>query len=133
MICLQPVFSILRLPRNFKYTNHILGIYAVWLFIVIYIFGDIEFKTVVAKNKHLQWKWLDFPLYISLTWVFFFIFSFAVHSVENTENMLKFLFVVISCFLSYISFNEYKTWGSMWCWVANFVSVSIFFKVLCKI
>jgi hypothetical protein len=54
------------------------------------------------------------------------------------DNMY-FTLVVITIFLivSIILFKETKTWGSMWCWLANVVSfyliLRVFYNDFCKI
>lgn len=126
LIFLQPMFSILSIQQfdSYKYT----AMFAYLIYIAFVLFAyKTEFKTVVATNKHLQWKWLDYPSYIIFTWLFFFCFRMFF-----THNYVTYFDLIITLFtftMSYYYFQESKAWGSMWCWVANIIGFCYYYTL----
>lgn len=133
-IMAQPFFFILSL-KEFKYMYIVLLLY-LFSVILYYIYNSdrIEFKTVVAKNGHLEWKWLDVPFYNALLWVAFFCFRSTYLLISNfskNKKELFYLIFMISGFgISYATFVEAKTWGSMWCWIAHAISLRYYWTIL---
>jgi hypothetical protein len=90
--------------------------------------STIDFRMIPSKtSKHLSWFWLDFPWYVTIIWLFFLYLPMCL-------NKLWFLFAFcLSAILySYIMFAHDKTWGSIWCWIANSIAIYFIYKVFMK-
>jgi hypothetical protein len=129
----QPLLTLFSI-ENFKYKPIVISSY---LFFILYVVltQNIKFNTVVAKNKHLQWKWLDLPSPIILTWLFFLCFKYFYYLLKynyksHIRELYTLLFILITFTLSYFSFLKSKTWGSMWCWFASIISVYFLLKAI---
>lgn len=93
--------------------------------------SSIDFSARRAADGHLAWGWLDrLPVWILLPWLFFFVFRFAYE-----REWLSLALVVGSLALVYATHARSGTWGSLWCWLANAVSIfliaKVFYKDLC--
>jgi hypothetical protein len=134
IILCQPIFSILCVSgSNTKYIPLLLGAYGAFLvvlFLLVKPFGTIDFKTVPGPNGHLAWHWLDFPLYAIILWLGFFLIRHVLN--KDYINMILIILIVGT---TYLLFHKSKTWGSLWCWVANGVAfmlvVQVFWRDLC--
>lgn len=129
VILLEPFFFILTIA-NYKYRNYVLSLY-LFCILLYCATNKIEFKTVVAKNKHLEWKWLDVPLYYAFLWVAFFCFStfykYMSNPTKNNFELYALIFILATAGISFATYIESKTWGSMWCWVANIVGFRYYY------
>jgi hypothetical protein len=132
LILIQPIFSIFCLNDK-RYIPYLLGGYLVFLlilFVFIKPWNTIKFKMQPASNGHLAWHWLEFPLYVLLIWLFFFIIRHYLN--KDWLTLIPVVFLVV---VSYILYHKTNTWGSIWCWFANataFLLVGlVFWKELC--
>jgi hypothetical protein len=129
-----PYFS-MSLIQNNKVKQTILLTY--FTFVLFIIFSQkIVFETVVGKNGHFEWKWLNFPFFIVLIWFFFLCFENLYYFYINGLNvnakwvghLCALLYIIITAVTSYIYFLDSKTWGSMWCWFANIIGIFLLIK-----
>jgi len=130
----QPIFSLLTL------TNPVIKYVTVTSYIIYLVFVNVfpllqskqPYKTSVGKNGHLRWDWLSTdPFKISIYMLGLFIpLLFWKH---------KFVFVIafVTLLASVILYRKDKTWGSLWCWSANIISLyliyCVFAKEFCKV
>lgn len=136
-IILQPLFVMLSIENGIpKSIIPLIAIISYVISVVVYFsynYNKIEFRTVVAKNGHLEWKWLDVPLYNALLWVTFFLFRPLYFLLKDPkkyfDEIIPFSLIFGGFIVSYISFREAKTWGTMWCWIANAVSIKYWLKL----
>jgi hypothetical protein len=126
LICSQPLFMLLTLPDSSPYKKELIYGYlaCVTLFIVLY---PIDFKTIIGKNGHLEWKWLRIPGFALLVWFAFFLAPSAMR-----EEWALLAFLVGTALYSYMNYTAYGTWGSMWCWIANVTAFVYLGKVAYK-
>ena len=116
IILSQPFISLLRL-KDEKLKKNMILLYLIFCIYGIY-FYPTEMKTIVGQNKHLEWKWLKYPLHIILIWFLFFTFY------DIYENkILSFIIIFIPFLISLITYKMTNTWGSMWCWFSNIYSL----------
>jgi hypothetical protein len=134
-ILCQPVLNILKIQKMPKLIPYLLVAYFIFIIIVYTIItplNTLEFSSVPSKNGHLAWKWFTWNIYIIVIW-----FAFLSARWVIDEMYLILVFVTIILVVSVILYKETKTWGSMWCWLANAISiyfiVLIFYKDFCKI
>lgn len=131
VILSQPFFFILSMD-GFQYMYHVLALY-IFTVLVFFSFHKVEFKTAVAGNGHLLWKWIDFPAYFAFIWVAFLAFRpfylYFSNPAKNSIELLALLFILGGFGISYYTFLESKTWGSMWCWMANILSFRFYWMI----
>jgi hypothetical protein len=118
-IFLQPYIAI-NIVEKYTLRNVLFLIYTLFLLITIYTHLVINFTTTVGPNKHLAWNWLDFSFPICLIWTLFIAIPFLLE-----KNYIVFVGVIVSFFVSYYLYAKDKTFGSMWCWVANIAWVLV--------
>jgi hypothetical protein len=129
LILMQPsIMTLSSLSSNLLYP--FLGTYAAFVFVfltVIYPIQDIKFTMHKASNGHLAWDWLDVPHIAAFIWVAFLAFPLFSAKLYFETILLVLSFIV--CYALYIKTN---TWGSMWCWIANAISVTLIALVFAK-
>ena len=136
-IILQPLFFILSIENGIPNSIIPLTVLICYVLSVIlyfsYNYNKIEFRTVVAKNGHLEWKWLDVPLYNALLWVAFLAFRPLYFLLKNPtkyfSELIHVIFILGGFGISYAAFREAKTWGTMWCWFANAISIKYWLRL----
>ena len=135
VILCQPIFNIIKIETYPKAISYLLAAYLIFIIILytlIIPIDTINFSTVSSKNGHLSWKWLNWNIYIIFIWYTFL-------STRWIIDKMYMIFIVISVLLiiTLILYKETNTFGSMWCWVANVLSIYlifvVFYKDMCKI
>ena len=135
VILCQPIFNIIKIETYPKAIPYLLAAYLIFIIILytlIIPIDTINFSTVSSKNGHLSWKWLNWNIYIIFIWYTFL-------STRWIIDKMYMIFIVISVLLiiTLILYKETNTFGSMWCWVANVLSIYlifvVFYKDMCKI
>ena len=135
VILCQPIFNIIKIETYPKAIHYLLAAYLIFIIILytlIIPIDTINFSTVSSKNGHLSWKWLNWNIYIIFIWYTFL-------STRWIIDKMYMIFIVISVLLiiTLILYKETNTFGSMWCWVANVLSIYlifvVFYKDMCKI
>lgn len=124
LLLLQPIASILAIAP---------AIYKTPLLIFYFILGligqFIDHRSLrdqyrIEKGEHLIWKWLDPIPWFSL--VIYFIFLIGPLFLSKQYEFIG--LVMITLGLSIYSYG--KGWGSMWCWIVNWMVVIICLKNL---
>jgi hypothetical protein len=135
VILCQPIFNIIKIETYPKAIPYLLAAYLIFIIILytlIIPIDTINFSTVSSKNGHLSWKWLNWNIYIIFIWYTFLSTRWIIDKMYT-------IFIVISVLLiiTLILYKETNTFGSMWCWVANVLSINlifvVFYKDMCKI
>ena len=134
-ILCQPVLNILKIQKMPELIPYLLVAYFIFIIIVYTIItplNTLDFTSVPSKNGHLAWKWLTWNIYIIVIW---YAFLSARWIIDKMYIILA--FVTTALIISIILYKETRTWGSMWCWIANIISfyiiVMVFYKDFCKI
>lgn len=128
LIICQPLFNILTLPPSSLKTRTLLAYIVFAGFVALHVFKHgIELKMTKASNGHLSWNWLKFPGIYILIWVIFVLLPSLF-----VQNYLRFFINVIVISIIYYTYIQSNTWGSIWCWVANALSIVLFYKVFRK-
>lgn len=128
-LALHPFLSLLTLTNPMiKYV--VTTLYVLFLISTQFIplFKDNNpFITSEGKNGHLRWEWLsENP------------FQVAVYIVGLLTPLLfwkhKLIFVIalVTLLASVILYRKDKTWGSLWCWSANLISLYLIYCVFAK-
>jgi hypothetical protein len=131
IIYLQPIFSMLTIASPYQYViPYAIVAYCVimaYIFIYVYPWNTIQFESKKASNGHLAWYWLNSPFWVCCIWIFFLMISFIL----NKTYLIAFV-VLATLMASYILYKGTLTWGSMWCWVANYISIYLIYLVFAK-
>jgi len=134
-ILCQPVFNILKIEKMPELIPYLLVAYFIFIIIIYTIItplNTLTFLSVPSKNGHLAWKWFTWNIYIIAIW---FAFLSARWIIDKMYLIL--VFVAIILVVSVILYKESNTWGSMWCWLANAISIYfillVYYKDFCKI
>jgi len=125
VILLQPLVSLTRIgPLNDRY-----AMMAAYMFFVGLVLSTqtIDFTTTKGSNGHLVWNWLNFPTAILATFVAFQLFSTLYNG--KIGHFTAYLAVILAIYWTY---QKSGTWGSMWCWISNFLGLMYLAKVFSK-
>ena len=133
LLFLQPIASSLTLPS--KWISPIITIYL--LLGGLLVLSDTtsireKYKMTRGENGHLVWNWLEPDTKTSISLVVYFLFLFIPLLLTNQLTLL----VLSLTTLGFSLFSYYKdnTWGSMWCWIINYLVVGVSFKqILSKV
>lgn len=130
LVLMQPATSILTMQskahRQFMYP--LLVSYVAFVALLLWLsWRKMKFSMTVASNGHLSWKWLNVPLLLILLWLVFLVIPYAV-----TGQYFITGFIVITFAITYVLYSSSGTWGSLWCWVANFMAIGLLAKVFYK-
>ena len=131
LVFLVPFFSIVSIPETYKYKYLILLVYIIYV-VGLVLSTNIIFKTVVATNKHLEWKWLDVSLPIVLLYALF-LSSRYFYYLDNDYSKMGLVTLWGLLAISYFSYVKYNTWASMWCWMANIMAYVYLYRVIQKL
>jgi hypothetical protein len=133
VLFIQPILSILTIPKN----PILLAFMAIYLsFILFSIINRLNGKNkhnkidnfaTIGKNKHLRWNWLAISPYR----IFFYVF-FLLAPLLFWKDKFVFLVILATFVLSLIFFSKDGTWGSMWCWSSNIISLYLIYRVFSK-
>lgn len=130
-ILLQPLFSLNTIPNKHKYLRTMLMLcYVAFLILlntVLIPWKKINFSSVKASNGHLSWKWLQPSMIILIIWMVFFLAELVI-----TKKWLRLLMNIALFVFIYYNNRNTLTWGSLWCWIANVLSVILLIQVFQK-
>ncbi len=121
-----PLFILTNNKITNKYKLLIISIYAL-IFIFFISSFTIDYSMNKAPNGHLAWNWLKIPTIISLLWL---AFLFGILFTEG--NYIKFMIYFIIVISIYYTYYKSKTWGSLFCWIANILSLKLILEVFYK-
>jgi len=127
LIFIQPILAIIA----FKSIAMKIKIYMIVLYLIFsmfcLIYFPIDFSMEKAPNGHLAWNWLNFPPLIIFIW-----FSFIWGILLYRKLYLRFGLHVILFLAIYYTYYTTNTWGTLWCWIANFIALQLIFQVFFK-
>ena len=122
IIIQAPLFIFSRKITN-ELKAFIIGLYIFFIIFCILNY-TIDFSMKKAINGHLAWNWLNFPLSIILIWV-----SFSFGLILYEERYIEFILYLLLFLTIYYTYYKYNTWGSLWCWIANLLSLKLIIQV----
>jgi len=120
IVFLQPLLLIISLTGvEYNIKAFVIALYTVFMLSCLLYF-PIDFSMVKAPNGHLGWNWLNYPLYIVLIYVFFY-YILVLYS----KQYVTFILYVILFIAIYYTYYKTTTWASLWCWIANIITVKL--------
>jgi|UniRef100_A0A6C0CC76 hypothetical protein len=127
LISMQPIMFILSV-NNVEYIKklQLISVFSIfWLFTLFYF--SIDFSMTKAPNGHLAWHWLNVPpLYIFIWLTFFLVILLYI------KKYILFAIHLIVFLAIYYTYYKTKTWGSLWCWIANIMAVFLIVRTFFK-
>lgn len=124
LLLLQPIASILAIAPAIYKTPLLISYLVLGLISQIADHRSFRDQYRIEKGEHLIWKWLDPIPWFSL--VIYFIFLIGPLFLSKQYEFIG--LVMITLGLSVYSYG--KGWGSMWCWIVNWMVVIICLKNL---
>lgn len=124
LLWLQPIASILTLPTQSQEVP-----------ILIYTLLSVgllsfekktlreKYTMVRAKNAHLSWGFLSHSVETYLQLSVYFLFLLTPLLLNNELYLLALVSGTLG--VSLYTFYTSNTWGSMWCWIVNYIVVAI--------
>lgn len=124
LLFLQPIASILTLPSS-----------SIPMFLIAYgllgsllLFTDStplveKYRMSRGENGHLVWHWLGKDKRTAISLVVYFLFLFVPLLLTGQYTLLSIALATLG--LSLYSFFKENTWGSMWCWIVNYLVVGV--------
>lgn len=130
LILVQPIAALMCIGVKNPVTWGMIIAYLVFLSYVLLVvkpFSKVDFSSEKAPNGHLRWNWLQYPIWALAIWVGFLYF----HELYKKEWLLAlFNFALVG--LIFFTYLQSGTWGSLWCWIANVISLYILWRVFAK-
>jgi len=112
----QPISAIMLIPyKKIKYIT--LGTYLVLLFVTIFINRNDKIKSIKSNNGHLNWRFTNYNYKILFYCVFIF---FSLFLYKYYIGLFFAISLLLICLYNY--YND-LSFGSMWCWMINIVSI----------
>ncbi len=130
LIFIQPVLALLCVGFSNPITWIMMALYlafVVYIMIVVRPIDTIDFSSERASNGHLRWNWLKYPVWALAMWVTFVLFD-NLYRGQWLDAAFKFALVAVI----YVIYVRTGTWGSLWCFVANAVSLVLLWRVFSK-
>ena len=127
LIVLQPVFALLCIEDK-KIKK--IGLILYTLFIIPFFimpWSSVDFRSIPGRNGHLAWYWAKFTLPVLIIWSLFLTLRIILN-----KDWLFLILVLGALSLSYFFYNKTFTWGSMWCWACNLISLILIYTVFAK-
>lgn len=126
LVLSQPMFSMLMIKDKNLLFPLLIG-YSLFVVYILSRWNTIDFRSIKSSNGHLSWKWLQWPLFLVLIWMFFFFISFIIN-----KQYIKFIVILIVVILCYVLFHDTQTWGSLWCWISNAAAIFLIYLIFSK-
>ena len=107
-VSIQP-FTLMLMIQNSNIRYFVLVIYLMFLFFYLTYkakYHPIVFNTVVGKNGHLSWEWMNYTNYGNI-WLFIYLF-FYILPLFFIDNYLLSFFLIITLSISFINYFRYN-------------------------
>ncbi|NBP66067.1 MAG: hypothetical protein EBU66_15575 [Bacteroidetes bacterium] len=131
VIILEPYATI-----NMLNSGMLKNILFAWYSIIIGLnitFYKHNFITTIAKNKHLEWRWL--PNFITLpsillwiTWFVAILLPLMIRSKDNMDYRYITIIIIGTLIMSLYFYVTTNSFGSMWCWSSNLIWLYVIYK-----
>jgi hypothetical protein len=125
LLWLQPIASIMTLD-----SKHVLTVLQGYIGLSLLGFLwpkekplDELYKMTRGENGHLVWHWLQKDSRTLLSLLVYFVFLLGPLVLRKHWLLLGLATSTLG--LSLYSFYKENTWGSMWCWIVNYIVVGV--------
>jgi hypothetical protein len=118
----QPIASILTTQSP----GPMLVAYFVTTLLVSFLGPERDYSMTRAPNGHLAWNWLTKEPSTYLSLAVYFVFLLLPLIMSRSFLLLGLSLGTLA--VSLYTFWKDNTWGSMWCWMINWVAVASLLK-----
>jgi hypothetical protein len=125
VILLQVLLINYAFLKNNERNISILLIIIIAIICMIYNYKNNKFDMEVGENKHLIWHWADLPAILLILICFFYLYPLT-----TKQNIIPFIYGLITLLISFYYYYKYKTWGTMWCYFSNLIWIVLIIKTL---
>lgn len=125
VILLQVLLINYAFLRDNERNIAILLIIIIAIICMIYNYKNNKFDMEVGENKHLIWYWADLPAILLILICFFYLYPLT-----TKQNIIPFIYGLITLLISFYYYYKYKTWGTMWCYFTNLIWIVLIIKTL---
>lgn len=124
------IITLILMVNPVSYRYSMLAVFLIVLLTYFYYkatYDPIEFTTTIGKNGHLSWNWMANKYYSGLfSCVALFFYVFPLFFIDNFLLYFMVLFTIAFTILVY----KDRTFGTMWCWIANFAFLYFILNIL---
>lgn len=127
LLWLQPIAAIMTLPSS--WLPSMLGSYLGLSFLgSLFKKEPLEetYQMHRGENGHLVWNWLDSTWQTAVSLLVYFVFLLGPLVYQKQWELLGIALGTLG--VSLVSFYKDGTWGSMWCWMVNYIVVGVSIK-----
>ena len=117
LLMLQPIASLLTL-RN---SGPLIVIYLV-LGGIFHLMEKSQYSMTVGKDGHLVWEWIQAKRLLFGLAIYF---SFLLLPLIIGKSWEYLTIVLVTLGISLVAYGKGGTWGSMWCWIVNWMVVAV--------
>ena len=125
IILLQVLLINYAFLRDNERNIGIIMIIIIAIICMIYNYKNNKFDMEVGENKHLIWYWADLPAILLILICFFYLYPLT-----TKQNIIPFIYGLITLLISLYYYYKYKTWGTMWCYFSNIIWIVLIIKTL---
>lgn len=130
VITIQPLVAIVGLVDDRRVRNILLTIYAVFFVLMMGIgLPTRTFRSVRGQDGHLEWKWLHLEGFTGHAMLFVYFVMLLVPLVY-CKNKWFLLLAVVTLVSSVYFYANGRSWGTMWCWSANVLSLYFLYHLM---
>lgn len=133
VLALQPLTAIYLLRDSHpELMKMFMTVYLILLLIVQIIYGlrlNTNY-TFIGSNGHLVWNQISKNNITFLGLLLYMFFFFAPMIILIREYTILFVVSLTTLLWSFYYFYKYDTWGTMWCWTGNLLSLLIILQIL---
>jgi hypothetical protein len=125
LLWLQPIASMLTLESNqmIPFIQAYVGLSFLAFLLPRKIPYEERYTMKRAENGHLQWNWLQKDVQTTISLVLYFIFLLTPLLLRKQYTLLSITLMTLA--ISLFTFYKDNTWGSMWCWIINYLVIGI--------
>jgi hypothetical protein len=123
IILLQVLLINYAFLKNNERNIALLLIIIIAIICMIYNYKNNKFDMEVGENKHLIWHWADLPAILLILICFFYLYPLT-----TKQNIIPFIYGLITLLISFYYYYKYKTWGTMWCYFTNLIWIVLIIK-----
>jgi hypothetical protein len=123
IILLQVLLINYAFLRDNERNIGIIMIIIIAIICMIYNYKNNKFDMEVGENKHLIWYWADLPAILLILICFFYLYPLT-----TKQNIIPFIYGLITLLISFYYYYKYKTWGTMWCYFSNLIWIVLIIK-----
>jgi hypothetical protein len=136
LLLIQPLGSIATLyPTQSKIMWSLLKQYSSIIFcylIYIFITQRETYKSIYrmhkAANGHLAWNFVNLSLTNFIPFLIYF--WYLLYPQLLIHNYTYIGFGIVTLLFSLYTYHKYNTWGSLWCWMVNFIILTYVVNVI---